>query len=180
MREPPEPGPEHPGSHPDVSPGAPRPAPRPLVVEVDAAFRALHAAVEQFVDAAAARYGVNRNDQHCLELLDRHGAMTAGELATAAGLSAAAVTKVVDRLLHAGYVERTRATHDRRRVIIATTGAERRLAGEVFGPLVRDGMVLLSERGDDELRMLLDLLRRAAALNLRHAERVRATPDTPG
>ena len=176
MREPPEAGPEPSGSHPDPSPGARRHAPRPLVVEVDAAFRGLHAAVEQFVEAAAARYGVNRNDQHCLELLDRHGAMTAGELATAAGLSAAAVTKVVDRLISAGYAQRTRAAHDRRRVIIATTGAERRLAGEVFGPLVRDGMVLLSERDDDELRALLDLLRRATDLNLRHAERLRAGP----
>lgn len=176
----PDPGPEPSGAvggapHGDI-------AGRPLVVEVDAAFRGLHAAVEVFVDAAADRYGINRNDQRCLELLDRQGPMTAGELADAAGLSAAAVTKVVDRLTGAGYVRRTRPAKDRRQVIITTTTSEQQLAREVFGPLVRDGMRLLSELSDDQLRVLLDVLRRATALNATHADRVRNghTPQPPG
>jgi DNA-binding MarR family transcriptional regulator len=143
------------------------------VLEVDAAFRALHSAVDTFVAAAADRYGVNRNDQHCLELLDRRGPLTAGELAEASGLSAAAVTKVVDRLLAAGYVRRTRAENDRRRVIIATTDAEQRLAREVFGPLVADGIRMLSELTDEQLQMLRDLLLRSAELNMKHTERLR-------
>lgn len=176
----PDPGPEPSGSDGEVPHGDV--AGRPLVVEVDTAFRALHAAVEAFVDAAADRYGINRNDQRCLELLDRQGPMTAGELADAAGLSAAAVTKIVDRLTGAGYVRRTRPAQDRRQVIIATTTAEQQLAREVFGPLVRDGMRLLSELTDDELRVLLGVLRRAAALNATHADRVRSghTPRPPG
>lgn len=173
MREPPDPHPEPSGSAGEPPQGGV--ADRPLVFEVDAAFRALHGAVEVFVDAATDRYGINRNDQRCLELLDRQGPMTAGELAGAAGLSAAAVTKVVDRLTQAGYVERTRPAQDRRQVIIATTTAEQQVAREVFGPLVRDGMQLLSELTDDELRTLLRVLQRAAALNAVHAERVRSS-----
>ena len=151
----------------------------PLVAEVNAAFRALHTAVDVFIDAAADRYGINRNDQRCLELLDRQGPMTAGELAGAAGLSAAAVTKVVDRLTRAGYVRRTRPAKDRRQVVITTTPTEQRLAREVFGPLIGDGLRLLSELSEDELRTLLGVLRRAAALNTMHADRVRGAPP-PG
>lgn len=173
MRETPDPDPDPSGSPTGVAPGtAPAATHAELVVQADAAFRALHTAVERFVDAAAARYGINRNDQRCLELLDRAGPMTAGELSDAAGLSPAAVTKVVDRLTAAGYVERTRTAQDRRRVIIATTAAEQRLAGEVFGPLVRDGMALLGELDDDTLQTLHGLLTRAADLNRAHAARV--------
>jgi DNA-binding MarR family transcriptional regulator len=154
--------------------------PRPLVQQVDAAFRALHTAVETFVDAAAQRYGINRNDQRCLELLDRRGPLTAGQLAAAAGLSAAAVTKVVDRLLAAGYVRRMRHTDDRRRVIIATTDAEQRLAREVFAPIVADGMRMLAALSDDDLRMLHDVLQRATALNTAHAERLRQSVRSAG
>jgi DNA-binding MarR family transcriptional regulator len=149
------------------------PVPRPLVQQVDEAFRALHAAVEMFIDSAAQCYGINRNDQRCLELLDRRGPLTAGQLADAAGLSAAAVTKVVDRLLAVGYVERVRSDDDRRRVIIVTTPAERRIAREVFAPIVADGFQMLSELTDDELRLLHDVVRRATEVNTAHAERVR-------
>jgi DNA-binding MarR family transcriptional regulator len=149
------------------------PGARPLVLQVNAAFRAMHAAVETFIDAAAECYGVNRNDQRCLELLDRHGPLSAGQLAEAAGLSAAAVTKVVDRLLAVGYVRRVRSDDDRRRVIIATTAAEQRLARDVFAPIIADGIRMLSELSDDDLRVLHDAVQRAAALNTAHAERVR-------
>jgi DNA-binding MarR family transcriptional regulator len=149
------------------------PGVRPLVLQVDAAFRAMHASVETFIDAAAERYGINRNDQRCLELLDRRGPLSAGQLADAAGLSAAAVTKVVDRLLAVGYVRRVRSDDDRRRVIIATTAAEHRLAREVFAPIIADGIRMLSELSDDDLRVLHDVVQRAAVLNAAHAERVR-------
>jgi DNA-binding MarR family transcriptional regulator len=166
IREGPDPPPEDSGTPPV----------RPLVVQVNASMRGLHTAVELFIDAAAQRYGVNRNDQRCLELLDRQGPLTAGQLAQAAGLSAAAVTKVVDRLLDAGYVRRIRSESDRRQVIIATTEAEQRLAREVFAPLVVDGYRLLSELTDDELRVLDDVVQRATALNIAHAERLRRQP----
>jgi DNA-binding MarR family transcriptional regulator len=105
--------------------------------------------------------------------------MTAGALADAAGLSAAAVTKVVDRLTGLGYVERARPPQDRRQVIITTTAAEQRLAREVFGPLVRDGLRLLAELPDDDLETMLGVLRRAADLNAGHAERVRNSLARP-
>jgi DNA-binding MarR family transcriptional regulator len=170
IREGPDPTPENSGTPPV----------RPMVVRVDASMRGLHAAVEMFIDAAAERYGVNRNDQRCLELLDRHGSLTAGQLAEAAGLSAAAVTKVVDRLLAAGYARRIRSEDDRRQVIIATTDAEQRLAREIFAPLIMDGYRLLSELTDDQLEVLDDVVQRATALNIAHAKRLRQHPGSEG
>lgn len=179
MREGPDPAPEPSGSGLGDDPGSPGPDPA-LVARVNAAFRALHTAVEGFVAAASERYGINRTDQRCLEILDRGGPITAGQLADAAGLSAAAITKVVDRLLAAGYVQRLRADDDRRQVIIATTPAEQRLAGEIFGPLVADGQRLLHTLSDDDLRMLLDVLTRAAALNDAHTVRLRRQTSPGG
>jgi DNA-binding MarR family transcriptional regulator len=172
MQEDVDPSPRDADAH-RATPAGDAPDVRPLVLQVDAAFRAMHAAVETFIDAAAERYGVNRNDQRCLELLDRRGPMSAGQLADAAGLSAAAVTKVVDRLLAVGYVRRVRSDDDRRRVIIATTTAEQRLARDVFAPIIADSIRMLSAMSDDDLRMLHDVVQRAAVLNTAHAERVR-------
>ncbi len=146
--------------------------PRPLVVAVDRAFRELFSAVDTALDAAAARLGVNRTDLRCLEVLDRRGPLPAGAVAEAAGLSPAAVTKIVDRLVALGYVERTRDAADRRRVVVATTDHERALRREVFLPLVRDGMRLLGERSDDELALLRSVVERSTALNRAHAARL--------
>lgn len=145
---------------------------RPQVVAVDRAFRELFSAVDTALDAAAARMGINRTDLRCLEVLDRRGPLPAGALADAVGLSAAAVTKIVDRLVAVGYVERVRDVSDRRRVVVRTTDLERQLRREVFLPLVLDGMRLLDECSDDDLRVLRSVLERSTALNRAHVQRL--------
>jgi DNA-binding MarR family transcriptional regulator len=145
---------------------------RPLVVEVDRAFRELFSAVDTGLDAAAAHLGINRTDLRCLEVLDRRGPLPAGALAEAVALSAAAVTKVVDRLIAVGYVERSRDPVDRRRVVVQTTELERARRRDVFMPLVVDGMRLLAEHTDDDLRLLRSMLERSAELNRTHVARL--------
>lgn len=165
---------------PDPDPGAASSGPgqgggtpvRPLVVAVDRAFRELFSAVDTALDAAAARLGINRTDLRCLEVLDRRGPLPAGALADAVELSAAAVTKIVDRLVAVGYAERVRDTADRRRVVVRTTDRERARRQEVFMPLVADGMRLLDGCSDDELRLLRSVLERSTTLNRRHAARL--------
>jgi len=145
---------------------------RALVVEVDRAFRDLFSAVDTCLDAAAAHLGINRTDLRCLEVLDRRGPLPAGALAGALALSAAAVTKIVDRLVALGYVERSRDPVDRRRVVVQTTALERTLRRDVFMPLVLDGMRLLAEQTDDDLRLLRSVLERSADLNRAHIARL--------
>lgn len=61
-----------------------------------------------------------------LELHDR-GELAAGELATAAGLTPATVTQMLDHLAERGFVERSRSDSDRRVVVSRLTGEGLRL-----------------------------------------------------
>ena len=65
--------------------------------------------------------GINRTDGRCLDIVERHGRMTAGALAEESGLTTGAVTALVDRLERAGYLRRARDTADRRKVFIELT-----------------------------------------------------------
>jgi hypothetical protein len=58
-------------------------------------------------------------DLVCMCLLQLHGSVTPGWLAESTGLTASAITGVVDRLERAGYVNRSADPTDRRRVIVA-------------------------------------------------------------
>ncbi|MBY8847534.1 MarR family transcriptional regulator [Saccharothrix longispora] len=78
----------------------------------------------------AERLGLSQTDEKCLDLaLRAEGPVTAGRIAELSGLSTGAVTGVIDRLEHAGYVRRVRDPHDRRKVLVEVTlGEEARSA----------------------------------------------------
>jgi DNA-binding MarR family transcriptional regulator len=65
---------------------------------------------------AARRLDVNMTDLHCLNIIESRSGLTAGELASEAGLTSGAVTGVIDRLERAGYVRRVGDPYDRRKV----------------------------------------------------------------
>lgn len=58
--------------------------------------------------------------------------MPAGWLAELTGLTTGAITSAVDRLEKAGYVQRVRGPHDRRRVVVQELPRE---GFEVFGAI---------------------------------------------
>lgn len=169
MRDDPQPDPEAVPEGPGSSPTGDV---RPLVVEVDHAFRELYSAVDTALDAAAATLGINRTDLRCVEVLDRVGPVAAGALAETLALSPAAVTKIVDRLVAVGYVERSPDPQDRRRVVVRTTALERERRRTVFLPLVAAGMQVLSACSDDELRLLRSVLQRSTEVNRAHVDRL--------
>lgn len=53
---------------------------------------------DRFEDAVAAYIGVNRTAMRCMEVLDRLGQLTAGEIAVQTGITSGAVTAMLDRL----------------------------------------------------------------------------------
>lgn len=69
--------------------------------------------------AIAATLELSPSDYEHLELLIKHGSMTAGQLASLTGLTTGAITGVIDRLEDAACVERQHDATDRRRIIIA-------------------------------------------------------------
>ncbi len=125
---------------------------------------------------AARRLGVNTTDLHCLNILESRSGLTAGGLASEAGLTSGAVTGVIDRLERAGYVRRAADSHDRRKVRIEVTPAFYELADAVWGPLKRDRDELLARRFTaDQLEDVIAFLRTTNELARRHLERLRAT-----
>jgi DNA-binding MarR family transcriptional regulator len=94
---------------------------RELAEKLIGAVRSEQVANEIVDDHVAQFLGINRTDGRCLDIVERHGRMTAGALAAESGLTTGAVTALVDRLETAGYLQRVRDTADRRKVFIELT-----------------------------------------------------------
>jgi DNA-binding MarR family transcriptional regulator len=148
-----------------------------LIDAVMQAVAAFQDATDLVDEAAAARLGVNRTDLRCLGILGRTGAMTAGQLAQAAGLSPGATTTAVDRLVRAGYARRIRDVGDRRRVTIEPTPAAQTASDKVWGPIGNEARQRLARRNNDELTLIRDFLAEGYRLQASHAQRIRTADD---
>ena len=97
----------------------------------------------------SARFGLNVGEFKVLLKLDRHGAMTAGELADVLSLSSGATTNRLDGLEEAGYLTRTRDPEDRRSVLVDVTDAGRDVLERIVeaqGSEERDLLAVLESR----------------------------------
>jgi DNA-binding MarR family transcriptional regulator len=137
-------------------------------------IRKFQNAQDEFDDAAYARLGINRSDGRCIDIIDMHGRVTAGQLASESGLSTGAVTTLLDRLERAGYVHRVRDTVDRRRVLVELTDEARRRAGEIWGPIAAESAETIAGYSDAELVFLRDFLQAGRDFLARHLERITA------
>jgi DNA-binding MarR family transcriptional regulator len=138
------------------------------------ACREFTSAVDVVNQIIAERMGVNRTDHRVLEILNRRGAMTAGDLARAAHLTTGAVTAVVDRLEDVGFVRRVRDTEDRRRVLIEQTLESTRTAMRYYQPYMSATFESMTKYNADELEVVRDFMRGAAALSEEYAQELRA------
>lgn len=143
-------------------------------------IRRLTSAVQELQDAtdlidelAAKRLGINRTDLRCLSQLSARGALTASELAAAAGLTGGATTTVIDRLERAGLAQRVRDAADRRRVLVHLTERAEQISTEIWGPIVDDAQVELRQFTVAELELIERFLRYALDNQKRHASRLR-------
>jgi DNA-binding MarR family transcriptional regulator len=144
-----------------------------LIEELGQQFRMNGNQEHAFDNLAAQRLGVNRTDLNCLDIIQRTGSMTAGELAVQSGLTTGAVTAVVDRLEEAGYVRRVRDDVDRRRVMVEVTPEFQELAWEIWGPMKDDWEALMRRHTNDQLQFLLEFMRDSTDVAQRHIERLR-------
>jgi DNA-binding MarR family transcriptional regulator len=147
---------------------------RELFTELIDEVRTSQLATDRFDQAVADALGLNRTDMRCTDVLDREGAVTAGRLAEATGLTTGAITTVIDRLERSGFARRRPDPADRRRVLVELT-PEARDHGRRF----YDGHVELSERlyrryTEDELELLLGFVRAGREFNEQRAREVEA------
>jgi DNA-binding MarR family transcriptional regulator len=118
---------------------------------------------------------INRTDARCMDILDQHGSMSAGDLAEASRLSTGAITAVIDRLERAGLARRVPDPSDRRRVLVEVTPKAVEVATELMVEPMRALYTPMADRySEDDLRLILDFTRQGREIQERHAEWLRA------
>ena len=90
----------------------------------------------------------------CLKMVQRSTDVSLGELADANGVSAPAMSKLVEALVEAGLLERRASTDDRRRVELTVTPAGKRKLDTVGDRLKARLSAQLATLGADELAAL--------------------------
>ena len=137
-------------------------------------------ATQAYDEAVGVRLGLNMAERHCIGLL-YGGPQSAGAIATATGLTPAAVTALIDRLEARGLLTRTRSLEDRRKVVIEATEATRELSARYYGAIAKEGEKVIATFSDAELATISRFVN--AALDLQRAQLARLKAegsDTPG
>jgi DNA-binding MarR family transcriptional regulator len=119
-----------------------------------------------------ARQGLSATEGKALDLLARHGALTAGQLAEHTRLAPASVTELVDRLEAKGFVRRRRDVRDRRRVLVELAPENLADLAEDFDRFGRSVDALWSEFTAEELEVVRRFLESATAFLQTAAKRL--------
>lgn len=112
----------------------------------------------------ARRFGLHPTDLEVLDIIFLRETVTAGELATATGLTSGSVTALVDRLVERGYVVRRRDAHDRRRMLISVVRAATAPIETAYEPQRIAMHALWSSFDDRTLQVVTDFLTRSTEL----------------
>ena len=138
--------------------------------------REFTAAVVLFHEAVGRALGLGAADRKCLDVLDRLGPVSAGQIARETGLTTGAITGMIDRLERAGYVERRPNPDDRRGVLVALRPDTPRdeVLPAIFGPLGRDMTELATKFSLDELAAIGRYLGETTEILHRHTGALRA------
>jgi DNA-binding MarR family transcriptional regulator len=147
-----------------------------LIEELIREFRVSGNQDDAFDSLAAQRLGVSETDLRCLNIIENSGGLSAGQLASRSGLTAGAITGVIDRLEKAGYARRVPDPDDRRRVKLEVTPTFYRSAERIWGPMAADWQTTLSAGfTTKELEHITAFLRATNEVGRRHLERLRKT-----
>ncbi|KQR99286.1 MarR family transcriptional regulator [Williamsia sp. Leaf354] len=133
-------------------------------------LRALSAASEQIGRVFAGRHDLSANDfQALLRIMvaDVDGEpLTVGKLGSSLGMSSAAMTYLVERMINSEHIRREPDPSDRRRVILRYDDHGMEVAREFFGPLGAVTRAALADLDDSDLAtahrvfgVLIDALR---------------------
>ncbi len=130
-------------------------------------------AVVLFHHAVAERLGLGPTDHKCMDLLRDRGAMAGSDLSAITGLTSGAITGVVARLEHAGYLRREPDPHDGRKQILHLARRKGHIQ-DVIEPLREDVSALLESFDSHQLTAIATFLARTTDLIYHHAARLRA------
>ena len=131
-------------------------------------------AVVVFHETVGKLLGVSAVERKTLDVLDRLGPSSNGEIAQHTGLTTGAVTGLIDRLESRGLVRREPHERDRRKTVVTLTDHPRRreLTTRVFGGLREDMNRLLSTFTPDQLAAIAEFQRGATDVLTQHIHEV--------
>lgn len=133
-----------------------------LVGAVVTASRRSATAAVMFHSALAAQHDLSATDTRCLELLDRLGPQSAGQIAAYTGLAATSVTALIDRLAARGLVERRADPRDRRKVMVARLAQGDTELTKPYAEIAKATLALLKRYDAAQLRAIADYLNAGA------------------
>lgn len=140
--------------------------------------------MDRLDQAAADHLGVGRTDLRGLEVLERLARpLTAGHMAEQLGLTTGAATLLVDRLERAGYVQRRRDTHDRRKVYVDVTSTLQERTARLFSGVGRATAHLANAYSSEQLQVIEEFIGQLVTVVGTEAGVLGRSPDlaaTPG
>ncbi len=144
------------------------------LAELETESRRYLAAYVLFNQAVADRLGMHPTDLQCLNLITiEDGSFTTSEIAELTGLTSGSASRLVDRLLRAGYVTRQRDTSDRRRVLVQPVQEAVRRVSAVWDELAAGWAEIFVHYTDAELDLLARHMRRTTELSRAQVRRLR-------
>jgi len=147
-----------PGQNSPVDPSSRR---AQLLQQLQLAGREQSAATVMFHTELAAHQNLSATEEKALDLLDRFGPLTAGQLAQRSGLAPASVTGLIDRLERKGFARRVPHPVDKRSVLIEVCPDRLAALGPLFDDWWRALTELFSGYSDAQLETILHFLKEA-------------------
>jgi DNA-binding MarR family transcriptional regulator len=132
-----------------------------------------------FGQNVAVRFGLSESDVDTLERLAEYGSTTAGHLSQLMGLSTGAITRVLDRLEQAGYINRAVDPADRRRVIVSLVPDKTAGLEALTDRLAEASEAELARYSEDQLDAIADFLARMTEVTRTESTALRDSPDAP-
>ena len=132
------------------------------VEELLAAGRVHSTAVVMFHTAVADHAGLTVTESKAMEIVQRLGPLTPGELARESGLAPASVTALVDRLTAKRVARRTPHPSDQRRVLIEIDPDYARRNAELFTSFVASIRQLCEQYDASQIELIAQFLTTAA------------------
>jgi DNA-binding MarR family transcriptional regulator len=126
-----------------------------------------------FHQAVADRLGLHVSDLRCLNILLEAGSVPAGEIGERTGLTTGAVTRMVDRLEHAGYVHREADPADRRRVMVSPVPEQMARIAPLYTGMAQAWSAAMSDYDDEQLAAILTLFDRLHEITAIEVARLR-------
>ncbi|AYF75893.1 MarR family transcriptional regulator [Nocardia yunnanensis] len=158
-----------------------------LETEIARDIRALGAVSEQIGHVFARAHGLRPNDfralAHVATAESEGASLTAGRLGALTGVSPAAITYLVERMIESGHLERVIDSADRRRVKLHYTDHGMAVAAGFFRPLSARMRSALSPLSDAELetthRAMVSIIGALREFATELDEGGEAGPETP-